>query len=136
MSNDCIFCKIIDGDLPSHKVYEDKDVTAFLDIFPVSRGHTVVVPRIHCLNFLDFPDDKIEVYFTVLKKLTVELKGKLGADGVNILQNNFTAAGQLVNHMHFHIIPRWDDDGALKLIQTKKQAKPEELKEILESIVD
>ena len=126
--------KIIKGDVPSSKVYEDDDVLAFLDIFPVSKGHTVVAPKYHCLNLLDFPDDRIEKYFTVLKKLTITIKNKLRADGINIIQNNYSAAGQVIDHMHYHIIPRWKDDGALMLRQSKTKAEPDELEEISKQI--
>lgn len=132
---DCLFCKIVNEEVPSAKIYKDGDVIAFLDIFPISKGHTIVVPREHNSTFIDFPDDRIERFFTVLKQLTINIKNKLNADGINILQNNFSAAGQIIYHMHFHIIPRWIDDGAVKLRQSRVQVPPEELQEVLQQIV-
>ena len=135
MSEDCLFCKIVTGDVPSSKVYEDDDLLAFLDIFPIVKGHTIVVPKDHYSNFLDFPDDRIEKFFTILKQLTLKIKTNLKADGINILQNNFSAAGQIIYHMHFHIIPRWEDDGAVKLQHSRVQATNEDLQEILKRII-
>ena len=101
---DCLFCKIIRGEIPAKKVYESDNVFAFLDIFPIAKGHTVVIPKEHYYNLLDFPDDAIGPYFTELKKIAALLKEKLGGDGFNIIQNNFPSAGQVVPHLHYHIL--------------------------------
>lgn len=135
MVEECLFCRIIKGDIPSARLYEDVDVLAFLDIFPISKGHTVVIPIKHYSNFFDFPDDSMDKYFTVLKKLAIQIKTNLEADGINIIQNNLPAAGQLVNHMHFHIIPRWKDDKKLQIKLTREQASPEQLQRVLKQIV-
>jgi len=135
MAQDCLFCKIINGEIPSSKVYEDNDVVAFLDLFPFTKGHTVVVPINHHETFLDFPDDEMEKFFSVLKKLASRIKLNLNADGINIVQNNYPAAGQVVFHMHYHIIPRWLDDNKPFIKQPKEQASPEYLKETLERII-
>ncbi|MCU0821464.1 MAG: HIT family protein [Spirochaetes bacterium] len=132
---DCLFCKIVRGEIPSSVVYKDGDVLAFLDIFPYTRGHTVLVPVEHFFNFFDFPEEKMEKYFSVLKSLSCRIKIALGADGINIVQNNFAAAGQIINHLHFHIIPRWDNDGKDFIRQPKEQAGPDYLKEISEKII-
>jgi histidine triad (HIT) family protein len=134
MSDDCLFCKIVKGEIPSTKVYEDKDVVAFLDIFPFTKGHTIVVPVEHHETFFDFPDDKINNYFTTLKKLADRIRTNLNADGLNIVQNNFRAAGQIVFHMHYHIIPRWVDDNRPFIKQPKDQASPEYLAEMFKLI--
>ncbi|MBN2403017.1 MAG: HIT family protein [Spirochaetes bacterium] len=134
MANDCLFCKIIKGDIPSAKVYEDKDVVAFLDIFPFTKGHTIVVPVEHHETFFDFPDEKMANYFTILKKLADQIRLNLKADGLNIVQNNFRAAGQVVFHMHYHIIPRWTDDNKPFIKQPKDQAGPEYFAEMLRTI--
>jgi histidine triad (HIT) family protein len=131
---DCIFCSIIKGKIPSAKVYEDENVLAFLDIAPFNQGHTIVVPKEHYNNILDFPDQKINGFFTDLKKIAGMLKKGLKADGFNILQNNFPAAGQVVNHMHYHIIPRWNTDKVPQYGVTKNKATPEELNAVLEKI--
>jgi histidine triad (HIT) family protein len=92
MSN-CLFCRIIKGEIPSSIVYRDKDVIAFLDIFPFAEGHTIVVPAEHYFNLLDFPEERMEKYFSVLKILSGRIKNVLKADGINIVQNNFAGAG-------------------------------------------
>jgi histidine triad (HIT) family protein len=130
MSGDCLFCKIIKGEIPSTKVYEDKDVVAFLDIFPFSKGHTIVVPVEHHETFFDFPDDKMKNFFAILRDLAGQIKTRLNADGINIVQNNFRAAGQIIFHMHFHIIPRWSDDDKNFIKQPEKPASQEYLDEI------
>jgi len=107
---DCIFCKIIKGDIPSTKVYEDEDVLAFLDIAPVNVGHTLIVPKEHFRNALMTPDDKIMDIFKVGKKIAEALRAN-GAEGINITLNNERASGQTVFHTHLHIIPRFENDG-------------------------
>jgi histidine triad (HIT) family protein len=129
MADNCLFCKIINGEIPSSKVYEDKDAIAFLDIFPFTKGHTVVIPVKHYETFFDFPDDQMGNYFSVIKKLAAQIKNNLNADGINIVQNNFRAAGQIVFHMHYHILPRWTDDNRPFLKQPKDQATPDYLSE-------
>lgn len=130
MSEDCIFCKIIAGQIPSKTIYESVNVKAFLDIFPVSEGHTVVVPKKHYYNLLDMPDKELGPFFEDLKKVAQILKDKLRCDGFNVVQNNFPAAGQVVPHFHYHIIPRMTGDEKLKLKVAKKQATTEELDSI------
>jgi histidine triad (HIT) family protein len=134
MSDNCIFCKIIQGKIPSKKVFENDDVYAFLDIFPTSEGHTVVVPKQHYYNLLDFPDELIGSFFKHVKQIAFLLKSKLNADGFNIVQNNFPAAGQVVDHFHYHIIPRKEGDNALKIKQKATQATNEELEALLEKL--
>ena len=134
MSNECLFCKIVKGEIPSIKVYEDKDVIAFLDIFPFAKGHTIVVPVEHHETFFDFPDEKMGNYFAVLKEIAKKIKTNLKADGINFVQNNYPAAGQVVFHMHYHIIPRWENDDKPFIKQPKEQATPEYLAEMLKVI--
>ncbi len=107
--SDCIFCKIINKDIPSEIVYEDEDVLAFLDIKPISQGHTLVVPKEHYENIFDVPKNVLNNTMNIVKKISKSIKHI--SDGVNIGQNNLLAAGQIVNHIHFHIIPRFDNDG-------------------------
>lgn len=129
MTEDCIFCKIIKGEIPSTKIYEDDKVLAFLDINPISQGHTVVIPKLHAKNLFDFPDESFDYFFKRLKEIAVMIKKNLKADGMNILQNNERAAGQVVDHIHFHIIPRWHGDGLFKSVFKKKiDITTEELK--------
>ncbi len=117
---DCIFCLIAAGKIPSKKVYEDSKVLAFLDINPVTEGHTLVVPKMHYDTISQVPDAELGVIFGVVKKLATNLKEKLGADGLNIMQNNGKAAGQEIPHFHVHIIPRKINDGRFTLRPGKK----------------
>ena len=131
---ECIFCKIIDGQIPSHKIYENDSLLAFLDIFPLNYGHTVVVPKKHYYNFLDMPEDDMGDFFKDLKKITALFMKKLKIDGFNLVQNNFPAAGQVIPHLHFHIIPRMKGDGHLRMVPGKIQAKDEDLRKIVQKI--
>ncbi len=105
--NDCIFCKIIKGEIPCHKVYEDDEVIAILDISQVTRGHTLVIPKEHYDNFLSTPKDLMHKVMDVAQRLGQVQITLLGAKGVNILTNINEAAGQTVKHFHVHVIPRY-----------------------------
>lgn len=107
---DCIFCKIIRGEIPSKKVYEDKDVMAFLDINPANPGHTLVVPKKHAEDLTKSSDEDIAKVMHVARKITSHLKEKMSAIGVNVIQSNGKAAGQIIAHTHFHVIPRYEND--------------------------
>jgi histidine triad (HIT) family protein len=112
---DCIFCKIVRGELPSYKVYEDEKTFAFLDIHPVNAGHTLVVPKNHAHNIFDIaPEDWLAIAETA-RKISIAIEKAVGADGVNIAMNNREHAGQVVDHPHIHVIPRFKGDG-LKLM--------------------
>ena len=111
MGQDCIFCKIVAGELPSHKVYEDDATLAFLDINPIREGHTLVIPKKHAENIFDVsPEDWARVQETV-RKTAIALEHAQGADGVNMIMNNREHAGQIVHHAHVHLIPRHKGDG-------------------------
>lgn len=103
---DCLFCKIVSGVLPGHKVYEDDDVLAFLDIAPVNYGHTLVIPKKHYQNFEEIPEEILSKTTNVVKKVGKSLKENLGVAGYNVCVNNDPIAGQIIPHMHFHVIPR------------------------------
>ena len=106
----CIFCSIVKGDIPSYKVYEDDKFLAFLDISQAEIGHTLVVPKKHFDNFLEMDDESAKELIVIVKDLANKIKKATGASGINILNNNGTTAGQSVNHVHFHIIPRYEND--------------------------
>lgn len=110
MKNNCIFCKIIEGNIPSHRVYEDDFFIGMLDINPANRGHVIVYPKNHAENIFELPDGDAEKILIVVKKIAMAVTEAYGCDGINILQNNGEAAGQSVNHLHIHIIPRFNDD--------------------------
>ena len=107
MKNDCVFCAIAAGEIPSFKVYEDELVLAYLDINPFSKGHTLVIPKEHSSGLLDTSDETLAALISRVKKIAGHLKSALPCDGFNILQNNGEAAGQTVMHIHFHIVPRY-----------------------------
>lgn len=109
--NDCIFCKIISGDVPSYKVYEDDDILAFLDITPVNAGHTLVIPKKHYNNLEDLPEEETNKIIRVIKKIIPAVISGTKADGFNLSINNGAVAGQIVGHAHFHIVPRHNNDG-------------------------
>lgn len=117
--NDCIFCKIIVGEVPSQKVYEDDLVVAFLDIAPINAGHTLLIPKEHHANLLDCPEEVLRSLIVVLQKLGRAVSEAVGADGFNVGLNNGRAAGQIVDHTHFHIIPRFTNDGLKSWSQRK-----------------
>lgn len=108
--NNCIFCKIIAGELPATKIYEDADVFGFLDIKPVNPGHTLVIPKKHFENIHDTPDDVCAKAMIAAKKIAGAIQKNLGAEGVNIGMNNGHTAGQLVFHAHIHVMPRYGKD--------------------------
>jgi histidine triad (HIT) family protein len=130
----CVFCKIVKGEIPSLKIYEDEHSLAFLDIAPFTKGHSIVIPKKHYVNLFDFPEEEMTNYFSGLKKVVTKIKEKMNADGINIMQNNFKAAGQVVNHLHFHVLPRWDNDRAFPIRVKKLELSKEELNEILKKI--
>src|SRR4030042_4005904 len=105
-ADDCIFCKIVAGQIPSVKVYEDEIIIAFLDIGPISDGHTLVIPKQHCESFDSCPSELLSKVAARLGKIANAVKKAVHSEGYNLLCNNGRAAGQFVNHLHFHIIPR------------------------------
>lgn len=111
MDTDCIFCKIITGEIPADKVYEDSEWLAVLDINPVNLGHTLLLPKEHHRNLFDLPTELLTKLGPVLQKLAQAIKDGTGADGLNIGWNNEPAAGQIVFHSHVHLIPRFEGDG-------------------------
>ncbi len=119
MKNNCIFCAIAAGEIPSFKVYEDDDVLAYLDINPFSEGHTLVIPKIHATGMLDASDELLATVVARVKKVAAHLKTALPCDGFNILQNNGAAAGQTVPHLHFHIVPRRGEGGGISFASGK-----------------
>jgi len=120
----CIFCKIIKGEIPSYKVYEDKNTLAFLDIAPVNPGHVLVIPKKHFTNMEEITEEELCQVMKIVKKIGQAIKSGLGVSGYNIALNNDPVAGQAVPHIHFHIMPRDENDG-LKLWPQKKYGEGE-----------
>lgn len=132
----CLFCKILAGNIPSNKIFESESTLAFLDIAPVSAGHTVVIPKNHYNNLLDIPENEILPFFNDLKTVANLIKIKLGCEGFNIVQNNFPAAGQVIPHFHFHIWPRNTDDPLSHFQRNPEIAKKEEIESIFQRIIN
>lgn len=111
MTENCLFCKIIAGKIPSNKIYENDAVFAFLDVYPASEGHTLVVPKKHFSNFTAMDAESVASLFEVARKITAAVEKATSAEGSNIGINNGEAAGQEIPHVHIHIIPRRKGDG-------------------------
>ncbi len=109
--NDCLFCNIISHHIPSSGVYEDEDTYAFLDIHPINRGHTLVVPKRHSANMFEASSVDFQAVMRTVHQLAPKVMQAVGAEGVNIGINTHPAAGQIVFHLHVHIIPRFTGDG-------------------------
>ena len=131
MSDD-IFLKIIAGELPAHKVYEDEYTYAFLDTTPNNPGHTLVVPKERYKDIYEIPEEALSHVMNTVKKVAIAVKKATNADGINIAMNNEPAAGQLVFHAHIHVIPRFKDDGYKHW--GKKDYKEGEAEKVAESI--
>lgn len=113
LGDSCIFCKIVRGDLPSHKVYEDGLFLAFLDISPLEPGHTLVIPKAHCADFSSLPDEYAAGLGGALKQVSKRLREAVKPAGMNLISNAGARAGQEVFHAHFHVVPRAAGDGHL-----------------------
>lgn len=131
--NDCIFCLIANGDIPSNTVYEDEYFRAILDLSPAAKGHTLLLPKEHAEDLFSLPDEAAARVMPTAKRIAKAVMKAMNADGVNIVQNNGEAAGQTVKHFHLHIIPRKTGDNAMPL-WTPGKSDPEEQKKIAEAV--
>lgn len=123
---DCIFCKIINKEIPNYTVYEDDQVLAFLDIFPHAIGHTVVIPKVHAHDLMELGDDYIAPLFAAVKKVQAKLQAGLNPEGFTVGWNHGEVAGQAVPHLHVHVLPRWQIDGGGSIHSiTKKLFDPD-----------
>ena len=111
----CIFCKIVNGEIPCYKVYEDEKVLAFLDISQASKGHTLIVPKTHFANMLECDEETVAYMYKIANKLGNQIVNSLGAKGMNILTNINEVAGQTVKHFHIHLLPRYNDEDGVKI---------------------
>src|SRR4051812_24075737 len=130
---DCIFCKIVAGELPARKVDEDEHTIAFLDIAPWTRGHALVVPKEHTKNLYEAPEDVLLHTGIAAQRLARTMRDRLGAEGINTLNSTEPAAMQTVFHYHVHVIPRYEDDG-FGLPGHKDEAGDEELDKVAEEL--
>ena len=131
---DCIFCKIVRGEQPASKIYEDSDTLVFMDIGPIVKGHLLVVPKAHYAHLLETPAEVLAKLIAVVQKIAAAQKKALQADGVNIVQSNGRAAGQVVDHIHFHVIPRFASDGHHWNWKPQKYADNNEMQKLGEKI--
>ena len=106
----CIFCKIANGEIPAATLYEDDDFRVILDLGPASKGHALILPKEHYANLYELPDELAAKVIVLAKKMITKLTDVLGCDGYNLVQNNGAAAGQTVFHVHLHMIPRYEGD--------------------------
>jgi len=132
--DECLFCKIAKGKIPSKKIFENEKVFAFLDIKPITKGHTLVIPKNHSVNIEDIDEADLQECMKVVKQLAPKIMKALGADGFNLGNNNHKAAGQAVMHTHFHIIPRFKGDGLSNW--ENKETTQESLQESQQKIVN
>ena len=131
MKDDCIFCKLANGVFPTNSIYEDDDFNVILDLAPASKGHALILPKQHADNLYELPDEIAGKAFVLAKKLAKTMLEKLNCDGLNVVQNNGTVAGQTVFHFHMHLIPRYENDGQ-KIAWKPKEAPAEELTAVKE----
>lgn len=134
---DCIFCKIVRKEIPSYNIYEDKEVLAFLDINPLTKGHCLVVPKDHYESLFDIEENTLQRVISATKNISAKIKKSLKTDGINFISNNGQIAGQKVPHFHLHIVPRYKND---QLVMNEvwhsreKNMSREELKKTAEEI--
>ncbi|HSR88905.1 MAG TPA: HIT family protein [Candidatus Udaeobacter sp.] len=127
---DCLFCKIINKEIPNYTVWEDENVLAFLDIHPCAKGHTVVVPKKHAATLWDMRTEEFDLMAHSLRAAAGRVQARLKPDGMNIGINNDKAAGQAVGHVHWHIIPRWQGDGGGSMHSIIRKTDLEDVKEV------
>lgn len=135
MKNDnCIFCKIAAGEIPSKTLYEDEQFRVILDLGPATKGHALILPKEHYANLYELPEEMAGAVLKLAKKMATVMTEKLGCDGFNLVQNNGEVAGQTVFHFHMHLIPRYENDGQV-IGWNAGSVTPEELEEIKNTIV-
>lgn len=133
--DDCIFCKIAAGEIPSRKIYEDSDLIAIMDLNPTSKGHSLIIPKEHCTNIYDIDEDIVAKVMKTAKKLATKMTVALNCDGFNLLQNNGETAGQTMFHFHMHLIPRYKDADNNMLKFTSVSFSDEEMDAIRDQII-
>ena len=131
---DCLFCKIANKQIPAEIVYEDSDTLAFLDIHPRAPGHTMIIPKIHAENILDLPDNLVGKVFLTVKKIAGMLTKAFKPEGFTIGINHGRVSGQVVDHLHIHVMPRFSNDQGASIHSVVNNPPAESLKEIAEKI--
>lgn len=136
MKNDnCIFCKIANGEIPSKTLYEDEEFRVILDLGPAAKGHALILPKDHYANLYELPEETASRVMLLAKKMAARMTEKLSCDGFNLVQNNGEIAGQTVFHFHMHLIPRYKDDNQ-KIGWTPGEPSQEELEAVRKQIVE
>ena len=130
----CIFCKIANGSIPSKTLYEDEEFRVILDLGPATKGHALILPKEHAANLYELPEETAGKTMKLAKKMAELLTDKLHADGLNLVQNNGEVAGQTVMHFHLHLIPRYENDGQ-NILWNPNESTPEELEEVKNQIL-
>ena len=133
--DDCIFCKIAAGEIPSRKIYEDSELIPIMDPNPTSKGHSLIIPKEHCTNIYDIDEDIAAKVMKTAKKLATKMTVALNCDGFNLLQNNGETAGQTMFHFHMHLIPRYKDADNNMLKFTSVSFSDEEMDAIRDQII-
>ena len=133
--DDCIFCKIAAGEIPSRKIYEDKDLIAIMDLSPTSKGRSLIIPKEHYTNIYDIDEEIAGKVMKTAKKLATKMTVALNCDGFNLLQNNGETAGQTMFHFHMHLIPRYKDADNNMLKFTSVSFSDEEMDAIRDQII-
>lgn len=110
LDDNCLFCKLANGQIPTNSIYEDEDFNVIMDLDPASRGHCIILPKTHASNLYELPEESCQKIFSLAKKCGTVLKDTLHCDGLNVLQNNGEVAGQTQFHLHVHLLPRYKDD--------------------------
>ncbi|MCL2198966.1 MAG: HIT family protein [Defluviitaleaceae bacterium] len=131
--DNCIFCKIIKGDIPSHKIYEDDTFVAILDIFAATKGHVLILPKRHAADMYDLTESEAAGLIPLAKKIAEKINATLSPDGLNVLQNNGKTAGQEVFHYHMHLIPRYNGDG-IKFFKSAPQTPQDVLEKLAKEL--
>lgn len=127
--DDCIFCKIANGEIPSNTIYEDEKFRVILDLGPATKGHALILPKEHFANLYELPEEWAGDVMILAKRMAMKMTEKLNCDGFNLVQNNGECAGQTVFHFHYHLIPRYKNDGQ-SILWKPTSPSAEELKEI------
>ena len=130
---DCIFCRIIKGDIPCAKVYEDERVISFLAATPINAGHSLVLPKIHCETLFEISEEDLLACTLASQKIGAAVFKATKASGLNFIQNNYRSAGQIVDHIHFHLIPRFHQDGFMGSLPGKP-CRQDEMDKVLDKI--
>lgn len=125
MDENCIFCKIVSGQIPSTKIYEDENSLAFLDISPAANGHSLVISKKHYATLLDIPSTELKELILAVQKIGAATMKATNAQGFNVLQNNGAVSGQVIRHLHFHVIPRFENDSINLSLGSRKAGQAE-----------